>query len=417
MGESILKQTGWHVTFIVGGPEPRQNGKIMTYMLNCGRTMKDEDYEGFLGEDAYEEHIIAPFDDFLHEAFTPEARLERSLTSKSETPESAGGEGIEEVNDKHDSNAVDGEAHIDKEAPKKGGKSEYEHSRETNIARNKELLRQVEERFPMEPLAKADKTNGRGPENKVKRKEKVHQEPTRSSARIQGQGPGDVPETTTTEPAANEGTSPSITVPIQSSGTVGNVAEANLTRSISTPAEIENDVTASTSDHVNASPSNHIDASPSALVDSAHTSSDDFGASPPATGVGPLVEPTPSFKPAHTSDDFGGSPPAIGVGPLIKPTPSASSIASESETPAMYKVSTSTQPSTPTSTVSQMDVDSDIRDTTDTGTPLPAWLHNVNMSDYLHGVSKEKAWQDLITSLFKFKALNPTTGVHINFVM
>lgn len=32
MGESILKQTGWHVTFIVGGPEPRRNGKIMTYM-------------------------------------------------------------------------------------------------------------------------------------------------------------------------------------------------------------------------------------------------------------------------------------------------------------------------------------------------------------------------------------------------
>ena len=32
MGESFLKQTGWHVTLIVGGPEPRRNGKIMTYM-------------------------------------------------------------------------------------------------------------------------------------------------------------------------------------------------------------------------------------------------------------------------------------------------------------------------------------------------------------------------------------------------
>lgn len=32
MGESIRKQTGWYVTFLVGGPEPRQNGKIMTYM-------------------------------------------------------------------------------------------------------------------------------------------------------------------------------------------------------------------------------------------------------------------------------------------------------------------------------------------------------------------------------------------------
>ena len=32
MGESIRKQMGWMVTFLVGGPEPRQNGKIMTYM-------------------------------------------------------------------------------------------------------------------------------------------------------------------------------------------------------------------------------------------------------------------------------------------------------------------------------------------------------------------------------------------------
>ncbi|KDR76585.1 hypothetical protein GALMADRAFT_66873 [Galerina marginata CBS 339.88] len=32
MGESIFKQTGWFVTFLVGGPAPRQNGKIMTYM-------------------------------------------------------------------------------------------------------------------------------------------------------------------------------------------------------------------------------------------------------------------------------------------------------------------------------------------------------------------------------------------------
>ena len=32
MGESIFKQTGWFVTFLVGGPELHQNGKIMTFM-------------------------------------------------------------------------------------------------------------------------------------------------------------------------------------------------------------------------------------------------------------------------------------------------------------------------------------------------------------------------------------------------
>lgn len=42
--------------------------------LNCGRTTKDQDYEGFLGEDVYEAHVITPFDDFLHEAFSKFAR-------------------------------------------------------------------------------------------------------------------------------------------------------------------------------------------------------------------------------------------------------------------------------------------------------------------------------------------------------
>ena len=28
-GESITKQTGWNITFLVGGPVPCQNGKIM----------------------------------------------------------------------------------------------------------------------------------------------------------------------------------------------------------------------------------------------------------------------------------------------------------------------------------------------------------------------------------------------------
>ena len=30
-GESIKKQTGWNITFLVGRPSPRQNGKIVSY--------------------------------------------------------------------------------------------------------------------------------------------------------------------------------------------------------------------------------------------------------------------------------------------------------------------------------------------------------------------------------------------------
>jgi hypothetical protein len=32
VGESIMKQTGWNVSIIVGGPMPREGGRIQTYM-------------------------------------------------------------------------------------------------------------------------------------------------------------------------------------------------------------------------------------------------------------------------------------------------------------------------------------------------------------------------------------------------
>ena len=31
-GESVTKKTGWNITFLVGGPAPNQNGKIMSYL-------------------------------------------------------------------------------------------------------------------------------------------------------------------------------------------------------------------------------------------------------------------------------------------------------------------------------------------------------------------------------------------------
>lgn len=90
------------------------------------------------------------------------------------------------MKDEGKSNHVDKGMRNDEKAPKNDGKSEYERSREANIARNNELLRQVEERYPMEPFQKGDKKKGDGQERKTKKKEKVHREPRRSSARIQG---------------------------------------------------------------------------------------------------------------------------------------------------------------------------------------------------------------------------------------
>ena len=42
---------------------------------------------------------------------------------------------------------------------------------------------------------------------------------------------------------------------------------------------------------------------------------------------------------------------------------------------------------------------------------LPAWLIKTAMLDYLHGISQEKAWQDLVTTLMKFEIVNTMTGV------
>lgn len=33
IGESIMEQTGWHVTIMAGGPCPDNDGMIMTYLL------------------------------------------------------------------------------------------------------------------------------------------------------------------------------------------------------------------------------------------------------------------------------------------------------------------------------------------------------------------------------------------------
>jgi hypothetical protein len=89
VGESIVNQTGWNVSILVGGPMPREGGKLQTYMLvtfilqerckltlsllisaHFGKTNAGSDFKDFLGDDGYETHIMAPFDDFLHESFS-----------------------------------------------------------------------------------------------------------------------------------------------------------------------------------------------------------------------------------------------------------------------------------------------------------------------------------------------------------
>ena len=41
----------------------------------------------------------------------------------------------------------------------------------------------------------------------------------------------------------------------------------------------------------------------------------------------------------------------------------------------------------------------------------PAWLAKTNMPEYLRGITNDKAWQELVSSLYQFESLNTTTGV------
>jgi hypothetical protein len=86
IGESLMAQTGWHITILAGGPSPSNGGGIMTYLSvkssllsyltthkssrsHTGKTTGGDKFEKFLGPGDYDEHLLIPFERFLHESF------------------------------------------------------------------------------------------------------------------------------------------------------------------------------------------------------------------------------------------------------------------------------------------------------------------------------------------------------------
>lgn len=87
IGESLMKQTGWPITILAGGPMPDSDGMIMTFVyVNClfnniftdspalsrshtGKTKVEESFEKYLGKKEYDECILRPFEKFLHATF------------------------------------------------------------------------------------------------------------------------------------------------------------------------------------------------------------------------------------------------------------------------------------------------------------------------------------------------------------
>ena len=177
--------------------------------------------------------------------------------------------------------------------------------------------------------------------------------------------------------------------------TASNTNDANATPS---SLEIESNMTASSINN----PVSNTKASPSAPVEPirVHINVSPIAPVRPTLAPAHHIDTSPSspVEPTHAPlDDMETSPSTRGVEPLIKPIASPSSTAIDN--------------SNATDTATQMDVDVDDEDAPDSAMAPPTWLRDSKMPDYLRGISKEKAWQELITSLFVFEALNTTTGV------
>ena len=89
IGDSLMRQTGWNITILAGGPTPASDGTILTYLyvksclfeycdnilllnlprLHAGTTKSRQTFEKFLGKKAYDELVLLPFDKFLHASF------------------------------------------------------------------------------------------------------------------------------------------------------------------------------------------------------------------------------------------------------------------------------------------------------------------------------------------------------------
>lgn len=63
------------------------------------------------------------------------------------------------------------------------------------------------------------------------------------------------------------------------------------------------------------------------------------------------------------------------------------------------------------------DSSSSVSTDVDNPSKLPAWLTGNGMLGYLRGISAEKAWQQLISSFFKFEMANTITGVRKCFLL
>ncbi|KAF8171333.1 hypothetical protein BJ912DRAFT_1066197 [Pholiota molesta] len=467
MAESLAKQTGWSISILAGGPEPHQGGEIKAFMIHSGTTPEGDDFSQFLGEDEYNEHIAAPFDDFLHAAFPEDVCDSRALVPEDEDEEAEqrsrqkkgkkakkgkelesdeeedDGEeeddddekqqdnGEEEQDDGEDMEVdqLDGEDDGDdddeggeevavKKVRKHGGKSEYELRKEENIRKNKALLKQLEVQYPIERDEKAPppKTASKAPKPttaaKGKKKEKTPPQPTRSSQGRKGllayQPRGVDSATRPRRRCGRLEASPAMTTRTLRPGTKNIAATRSSTRKKGTTRP---------------PPRLTVQRRPTPKCSQPRSRADGHrarwcGHDDQRPGA-PSLEAVPMDIASNGEVDNAQVRPASKPQPMVRQstirwtmtTPGARTSVMRQPTPARTS-DDSEAAGMNKNKLQRRKLLSGPNSEIDMDT-LPAWLTHTGMVDYLYNVSNDKRWRRLLYLFYRFEKANPPTGSNI----
>ncbi|KAJ2921121.1 hypothetical protein H1R20_g15973, partial [Candolleomyces eurysporus] len=144
-GENIASNTDWSGVIAFGGPHPSYDGKVYTYICPVGITKEGLTFDEFLGKEAYLEWV-GQLDAFFDACYNDDDRARRSSGT---TPATAGQSGD---NNKPAPVSSSSKTSLKDAVPKQpenkqeegqrsqAPKSEYERTREINMARNKIVL-------------------------------------------------------------------------------------------------------------------------------------------------------------------------------------------------------------------------------------------------------------------------------------
>jgi len=277
------------------------------------------------------------------------------------------------------------------------GKSEYERTREANIAKNKQLINNLQEKFGWgEEESNASERKKDRKKEKKKDKKKATQEQTRLSARLGVTSPS-VSLGAPAPISENKDTNDSVSQEIEDVTPVASTGDIDIIQPLSSNETVV--------DFSNASASS--DTSPLPQL----ASSSDPSTSNVTTCLTTAATSAESAAQDSHQNLKSTSPPTA----LTASTLPAPSITTND--PTSMDIGAAKNGTELTVEADPMQVDGENQQKGESSSvdvavvAPPAWLVTINMHVYLQASSDATAWQGLIGSLYKFEKLNTISGV------